>query len=93
MSHPGERVGVLISPTDAAMALVERWSAPDAGGGPERRWLGPAAFDSYNAESNRLTVWVLEGSPARGVVIRYADGSALALSMFGGRKRIFRAPL
>lgn len=69
-----------------AREQVERWSGGPAGA---RQWLGPARVDSYQSDTERTTLWVLEGSPPRGVVLVLSTGDALALSGDGRARRLF----
>jgi hypothetical protein len=42
-----------------------------------RKWLLVGHVDPYGGESNRVTVWALEGSPVRGFLHVYVDHADL----------------
>jgi hypothetical protein len=68
----------------AKLAVVNWTKEPGAG---ECKWLR-ADLDSYGLESNRFTVFVLEGSPPRGFVVVVA-GVATAYGWNGRIIKIF----
>lgn len=50
--------------TDEVLKAAFDYENPDG-----RRWLYAGCADSYNEESNRVSFWVLEGTPPRGFII------------------------
>ncbi|GIK23660.1 MAG: hypothetical protein BroJett005_30740 [Ignavibacteriota bacterium] len=56
---------------------------------PGRKWL-EASLDSYNADSNRVTLFVLEGSPAKGYIIaNYGTKQVIAFDYYGRKRRTY----
>lgn len=72
------------TPLEKAKAYAEEMN------GAGRNWLS-VKCDSYGSEHNRRTFWVLEGSPARAIIIEFVEERFCILyDMYGRKVREYR---
>jgi len=90
---PGRIVGDRLIKS-GLLAQAMRWAEEKYSPTCKRKWLSSEPIDPYGNGGSKIHVWVLEGSPARAVIIHMPRASeheerAVVLGPLGNDKKVF----